>query len=58
MCFDSDSIPGFIFTSNRRTLREPNTSLKKNLGSHADPSVFYINLICIILSKIQLKIPQ
>ena len=39
-----------------RTLHEPNTRQRIFSGPHTGLSVFYIDQICIILSRIQLKI--
>jgi len=40
------------------TLLEPNTPLRIFSRPYAGPLLFYTNPICIILSKIQLKISQ
>jgi hypothetical protein len=39
-------------------LYESNSRFKKKSGFYAGISIFYINLICIILSILQLKISQ
>jgi len=68
MCLDLDSALRSTFTSNESdplsplmssdTLPEPNTHQEIFSKPHTSPSVFYINPIYIILSRIELKILQ
>jgi len=54
-CLSPSSVPGSTFTFNRPY---PNTPQRIFSRPHASSSIFYINPICIILNRIQLKIAQ